>query len=202
MTYKKGLIIFIRNPELGKVKTRLAKSVGDLRALEIYTALLNYTRKIVQSTDCERFLFYADQITLNDNWSSVDFKKKVQVGNELGIRMSNAFQTLFDEGIEKAIIVGSDIAQLSSEIIEDAFLKLDHSDYVMGKALDGGYYLLGMKKPSPFLFQNIEWSTPNVAKETINKIISKKNSTVAFVDILSDIDYIEDWEKYGWDLSL
>ncbi len=198
--HKNGLIIFIRNPELGKVKTRLAKAVGDHKALEIYKALLIHTKDVAQSVECERFLFYTNSISEKDNWSSENFNKNVQVGNELGIRMSNAFQTLFDEGIEKVIIVGSDIAKLSTKIIEDAFSKLKTSDYVMGKALDGGYYLLGMKKPSPFLFEDIEWSTPNVGQETINKI-KMNGKSISFVETLSDIDYIKDWEKWGWKLG-
>ncbi len=196
---ERGLIVFIRNPEKGKVKTRLANSVGDDQALKIYKSLLNHTRKVVEAVDCKRFLFYSVRIHEKDGWSDNHFDKYLQKGDELGIRMQNAFKTLFDNGIEKAVIVGSDIARLSPEIIENAFQSLDKTDFVMGKALDGGYYLLGMKSPTPSLFKNMVWSTSKVAEETIHRI-HQLGKCVSLVESLSDIDFIEDWEQWGWEV--
>ena len=199
MSKNNGLIIFIRNPEKGKVKTRLAKSVGDEEALKIYKSLLNHTKEVVEAVDCKRFLFYSERIYENDGWSNQKFVKHIQKGQELGIRMENAFQTLFDEGVQKAIIVGSDIAELSTDIIDDAFEQLDQSDAVMGKALDGGYYLLGMKRPMPTLFRDMVWSTSKVGLET-EKRIHQLGYSLSFVKTLSDIDHIEDWEQWGWEV--
>ena len=199
MTNTEGaLILFIRNPEKGKVKTRLAKSVGEEQALEIYKALLDQTRKVSLAVPVRRLLFYSEHISQQDDWASEDFEKFLQQGNDLGERMHHAFLKALRLAA-KAVIVGSDIAQIKPEIIQDAFIALDDHDYVIGPALDGGYYLLGMKTPSPELFSGIEWSTSTVCEETI-AIIHQHGKTCAKVASLSDIDYAEDWEQYGWKL--
>ncbi|MCG8329373.1 MAG: TIGR04282 family arsenosugar biosynthesis glycosyltransferase [Chitinophagales bacterium] len=199
MTNTEGaLILFIRNPEKGKVKTRLAKSVGEEQALEIYKALLDQTRKVSLAVPVRRLLFYSEHINQQDDWASEDFEKFLQQGNDLGERMHHAFLKALRLAA-KAVIVGSDIAQIKPEIIQNAFTALDDHDYVIGPALDGGYYLLGMKTPSPELFSGIEWSTSTVCEETI-AIIHQNGKTCAKVASLSDIDYAEDWEQYGWKL--
>ena len=199
MTKTEGaLILFIRNPEKGKVKTRLAKSLGEEQALEIYKALLGHTRKISLAVPVRRLLFYSEHINYQDEWSSVDFEKYLQQGDDLGERMHRAFLKALRLA-SKAVIVGSDIAQIKPEIIQNAFAALDDHDYVIGPALDGGYYLLGMKTPSLELFSGIEWSTSTVCEETI-AIIHQNGKTCAKVASLSDIDYAEDWKQYGWKL--
>lgn len=195
---KRGLIIFIRNPEKGKVKTRLAKGVGEERALAIYKALLSKTRRVAQDIEAHRFLFYSEAVAHRDAWPSSDFDKRVQAGADLGARMEHAFEQALNE-VERAVIVGSDIAQIEKSIIEKAFKILDNHDFVLGPALDGGYYLLGMKKPSPHLFQQMVWSTPDVATQTLKRI-KDEGGSYGLVDTLSDIDYAEDWKKYGWEI--
>ncbi len=193
-----ALIIFIRNPELGKVKTRLAKSVGDEKALDIYKALLEHTRKTVLQIDANRLLFYADRVIPDDDWSSLDFIKFAQVDEDLGGRMHHAFVKALEKN-QKAVIVGSDLPQINAPIIQEAFQKLEEYDYVIGPALDGGYYLLGMKTPAPILFENIEWSTPHVFTQTVQRIESLGGTWYELPE-LSDVDYLEDWERYGWEL--
>jgi rSAM/selenodomain-associated transferase 1 len=193
-----ALIIFIRNPELGKVKTRLAKSVGNEKALAIYKSLLAHTRSTVLQVDVNRLLFYADKLNHDDAWSSADFIKFVQVDEDLGGRMHRAFVTALENNL-KAVIVGSDLPQINAQIIQEAFQKLDEYPYVIGPAVDGGYYLLGMKQPSPELFEDMEWSTPLVFEQTIRKI--KKMGKLWYeLPKISDVDYLEDWQKYGWKL--
>ena len=94
---KKALIIFVRNPELGKVKTRLAKSVGDEKALEIYKDLLRHTHEITLDVACDKFIFYADAINTTDIWENNLFNKELQIGNDLGQKMNNAFLKLFQK---------------------------------------------------------------------------------------------------------
>ena len=112
--------------------------------------------------------------------------------------MAHAFDAALIRA-DTAIIVGSDIAQIDTSIIEHAFAALSSHDYVIGPALDGGYYLLGMKRPSPELFRDMEWSTNQVAKITQERIL-ETGGTVAFAPTLSDIDYADDWEKHGWEI--
>lgn len=201
MNQKKNsaLIVFIKNPRLGKVKTRLARTLGKKKALQIYQALLSHTRLVSLGVDINRHLYYSHFIDHNDNWSSENFDKQLQLGNDLGIRMSNAFQEILIQH-DKAIIIGSDCASLSPEIIKNAFELLDENDFVVGPALDGGYYLLGMNHFHPEVFQDIEWSTSSVFDLTIQKI-KCLNKTYALAPKLSDIDTEADWIKYGWKLA-
>ena len=195
----KTLILFIRNPEKGKVKTRLAKGVGEEKALRIYQALLEHTRRQALAVRARRLLFYADYINRGDAWKEADFEKHLQEGEDLGARMQHSFEVALRQA-RSALIVGSDIAQLSARIIEDAFRQLQTHDFVIGPAVDGGYYLLGMKAATPTLFEGIEWSTPTVFVETV-AIIDGMGKTYALAPELSDIDYAEDWERYGWGLE-
>lgn len=195
---KRALIIFVRNPEKGKVKTRLAKTLGEDKALAIYKALLARTRTVAGGVDALRLLFYSVQVRTNDDWPAGTFEKHQQQGNDLGERMAHAFEVALQRA-EAAIIVGSDIAQIDTSIIEQAFAALSSHDYVIGPAIDGGYYLLGMKRHSPELFRDMEWSTDQVAKITQDRIL-ENGGTLGFAPTLSDIDYAEDWEKYGWEI--
>jgi len=194
-----ALILFVRNPEKGKVKTRLARAVGEEQALKIYKALLQHTREVAAQVEARRLLFYSEAIQRQDAWPEDQFEKFLQRGDSLGARMHHAFEQALQLA-PRAVIVGSDIAQIRPDIIEKAFTALNTHEYVIGPAIDGGYYLLGMNQPSPELFMGIEWSTPTVCEETL-AIIEQKGATCAKVDTLSDIDYAEDWERYGWEIE-
>ncbi|MFT6320600.1 MAG: rSAM/selenodomain-associated transferase 1 [Granulosicoccus sp.] len=194
-----AIIVFIKNIEKGKVKTRLAATVGDDQALKIYEALLEHTQKVVRAVDAERFLFYSSFVEKEDEWSADFFHKKVQSQGDLGSRMSDAFQDVLEKN-GKAIIVGSDCASLTPEIIKAALDKLDEYPFVIGPTFDGGYYLLGMNSFEPSVFENIEWSTETVFPKTLLRMASLEKRCY-FMPQLSDIDYEEDWVKYGWDLT-
>ncbi|MEY4902229.1 MAG: hypothetical protein RLZZ292_44 [Bacteroidota bacterium] len=186
-----SLLIFIKNPILGKVKTRLAATVGNDEALAIYTILLNYTRRLTEQVKAARFLFYSDFVAENDGWATTHFIKKVQHGNDLGDRMFHAFE----EGLvthSKSVIIGSDCATLTLEIIDAAYTNLDQYDVVIGPANDGGYYLLGLKKANRVLFENIIWSSEQVLAQTIERI-NNQNLSYSLLPMLSDVDTEEDW---------
>ncbi|MFT4762467.1 MAG: rSAM/selenodomain-associated transferase 1 [Paraglaciecola sp.] len=193
-----ALLIFIKNIEKGKVKTRLAATVGDDRALAIYQALLGHTRKIAAATDAERYLFYSQFIKKEDAWSNTDFQKVLQIQGDLGEKMAEGFRHAF-QSQEKVVIVGSDCASLTAEIVADAFKVLNDKDFVIGPAIDGGYYLIGMRQFLPEVFQGIEWSTAAVFPDTVKKIEGMGN-TFGLLPELSDIDFEEDWDKYGWEI--
>lgn len=196
--YRQALLIFIKNPEKGKVKTRLAATVGDERALKIYRALLKYTRNLALEVASERYLFYSRFIEENDEWSGRQFHKKLQEGKDLGERMYRAFEwTLERHG--KAVIIGSDCATLTPAIVEEAFRRLDDHDCVIGPATDGGYYLLGLRETRPELFRDIPWSTDQVRSLTIERI-EALGQTYFLLPELSDIDRAEDWDEYGWEV--
>lgn len=194
-----ALLIFIKNPEKGKVKTRLAKTLGDDQALKIYLALLAHTRKTVEVIEADRYLYYSSFINKEDDWESRSFKKALQIEGDLGQKMGAAFKEVLAQH-EKVLIIGSDCASLRPGIIEEAFAALDQRDFVIGPALDGGYYLLGMKTFQPQIFQDINWSTAEVLPQTL-EVIKDLEKTVYQLESLSDIDFEEDWEKYGWPLD-
>ena len=190
---EKALIIFTRNPELGKCKTRLAKTIGDVAALNIYKLLLNHTANIAKKVDVERFVFYSENIIEEDIWDKKYFNKLSQKGNDLGERMHHAFEILFQKGFEKVVIIGSDLLDLNVNIIEEAYQKLDDNDVIIGPAKDGGYYLLGMKKNHQNIFKNKNWGTSSVRKDTLSDLIDYQ---LILLETLNDIDTFEDMKHY------
>ncbi|MHB0754770.1 TIGR04282 family arsenosugar biosynthesis glycosyltransferase [Polaribacter sp. M15] len=193
MKKKNLLLIFTRNPELGKAKTRLAKTVGDETALEIYKFLLQKTRDISLKVNADKAVYYSVKIRKNDIWDNNSYQKHQQKGDDLGIRMHNAFKNGFEAGYEKIIIIGSDLYDLTSTNIDNAFHQLDKNDVVIGPALDGGYYLLGMKKMHPQVFLNKNWGTETVRKDTLANLQDKK---VFLLKELNDVDLFEDIEHH------
>lgn len=192
----KALIIFIRNIEKGKVKTRLAKSLGDEEALRIYIKLLGHARHTAAAVEAERYVYYSHFVEAADEWRAPVFHKALQQGDDLGARMGHAFEEVL-QSHTKAVIIGSDCASLTPHIVEEAFAALDEHPYVLGPALDGGYYLLGMRQPSPSLFSDMAWSTPEVASITLRRI-AELGGTAHLLPALSDIDEAADWEQYGF----
>ncbi|MCF8713975.1 TIGR04282 family arsenosugar biosynthesis glycosyltransferase [Joostella atrarenae] len=194
MNNKNTLLIFTRNPKLGKVKTRLAKTIGDKKALEIYIFLLEHTAKVTRNSDCEKKVYYSEEMAENDIWETPPFDKKLQMGSDLGIRMMNAFKDSFSVGYEKAIVIGSDLYDITEKHIEEAFSKLDTNDVVIGPAQDGGYYLLGMKKLYPEIFQQKKWGTNTVLRDTLEDL---KTVDVALLEELNDVDVYDDIKDHA-----
>lgn len=191
-----ALVIFVRNPISGQVKTRLAKDIGDERALAIYLQLLQHTLEITRGLSFRKFIYYADEVSDYDLWSVPGYTKRKQNGNDLGERMLNSFKELFDQGFTRIIIIGSDCLQLKTENLEEAVALLESNNAVIGPANDGGYYLLGLTKFYPDLFTNKPWSTDKVFAKTIDDFINHGIS-YALLDELSDIDDVTDLEENG-----
>ena len=188
-----AIIIFIRNPILGKVKTRLAREIGDLQALQIYNQLLNITRDVSLESHAIKYLFYSDFIENDDEWDS-NYNKMLQTGNDLGERMKVAFQSILQRH-SKCIIIGSDCPYISEKLIESAFTSLDQNDVVIGPAKDGGYYLLGMNKLILEIFTDMAWSQQHLLTQTKAKL-DELNYSYCELDILEDIDTLKEWENY------
>ena len=195
-----GIIIFLKNPEKGKVKTRLAASIGDDQALEVYNKLVEHTLVVVDPLQVQKYVFYDEELGNNSFSLNHEFKKYIQKGRDLGEKMSNAFKTVFAEGVDKAIIIGSDCPEITTELISRGFSKLNENDIVIGPASDGGYYLLGMKKLYSDFFINKEWSSTSVLADTV---IDVQRLDLSFypLPVLSDIDVKEDLERWQMHLS-
>jgi hypothetical protein len=183
------LIIFTRNPELGKCKTRLAATVGDEVALEVYLFLLKHTISITEDLPVIKQVHYSIKIRDNDLWNEAAFIKKQQIGDDLGTRMHRAFQQGFEDGYKRIIIIGSDMFDLDQQDLEEAFSALNTNDFVIGPAEDGGYYLLGMRSLKAELFQNKNWGTSSVLKDTLSNL---KNEKLHLLLQKNDIDDYED----------
>ncbi|AXT56856.1 TIGR04282 family arsenosugar biosynthesis glycosyltransferase [Aquimarina sp. MMG015] len=186
---KNLLMIFTRNPELGKCKTRLAATIGNQAALEVYELLLDHTVTITKNLSVTKEVHYSTRIGQNDIWDPTIYNKKQQEGKDLGIRMYNAFQNGFESGYTNIIIIGSDMYDLSQHDIENAFEALKNNEYVIGPAEDGGYYLFGMKSLNSKVFQNKSWGTNTVLQNTLNDI---QQTNVKLLEERNDVDYYED----------
>ena len=192
---RRFLIIFVKNPVAGKVKTRLARTMGDEAALHIYRILLAAARETALGVDAKRLLCYSDDVIADDAWDPTFFRKEKQAEGDLGRRMAAAFGRAFALGAHKAVIMGSDCPDLSAHIVRRAYEALDCADVCMGPTFDGGYYLLGMKRPHDALFDDVAWSTEKVAAETRRRIVGAGLS-VAELPMLGDIDEEDDWRRW------
>ena len=190
-----ALIIFIKNPEKGKVKTRLAKTLGDEKSLKIYNALLYHTHKVAKKINADKFVFYSSFINETDEWENNLFKKRLQKGNNLGFKMQNAVENIFIDGYKKVCIIGSDCIEITDAIINQCFIELNSVDVVIGPAKDGGYYLLCIKKLYAELFQNISWSTAHVLNETL-RICEQLQLSYFLLPELIDIDVENDLSQF------
>jgi len=186
---KNLLLIFTRNPVLGKCKTRLAAKVGDETALNIYKFLLQHTVDFTKDLEAAKQVYYSEEIWEDDIWDATYFDKRLQSGEDLGARMANAFQAGFSSGFEKIIVIGSDMFDLNKADIKSAFSELRHNDYVIGPASDGGYYLLGMTTFNLELFQNKLWGKSSVFEATLKDL---ENEKLSLLDERNDIDLYED----------
>lgn len=196
---KNLILIFTRNPELGKCKTRLAKTIGDHNALTIYKMLLQHTANVVEQVSYDKAVYYSVKIRDHDIWDNSIYQKFQQQGADLGIRMQNAFKNSFNAGYEKVLIVGSDLYDLTPQHIQQAFSQLNTHDVTIGPAEDGGYYLLGMKTLHSNIFENKDWGTETVQKDTLNDL---KEQTVYLLEELNDIDVYKDLKKHDQLLNL
>lgn len=191
------LLIFIKNLELGKVKTRLAKTIGDEKALEVYKDLLKHTHKITFPLQCDKAIFYSNFIEKEDIWENNIYQKFQQAGESLGERMATAFEKAFEMNYKQVGIIGSDCAELQTQILEKGLNSLQNKDFSIGPAKDGGYYFLGMSKFQKIVFENKTWSQENVFQDTIQDF-KNLNASFEILETLSDVDYEADLKTlYG-----
>ncbi len=188
-----GLIVFLRLPEKGKVKTRLAATLGEDAALKIYNDLICITLDLVSVSEIPTYLFYAGGLP-HPPERNIRFSYHHQSDGDLGSKMADALSIVLNNH-KKALIIGSDCPDLTPEILHTCCQSLVEKDIVLGPTEDGGYYLLGCKALNPALFANIKWGTPSVLGQTIEKI-QGENLSYCLLQKLQDIDTAEDWNRY------
>ncbi|MBU1043952.1 MAG: TIGR04282 family arsenosugar biosynthesis glycosyltransferase [Candidatus Omnitrophica bacterium] len=190
---KNALIIFAKYPEPGKVKTRLAKTIGNVNASKLYELFVPLIIKRTKSDNYQTIVFFdpGEKHEQVKKWLNGEVNLFAQSSGALGERLKTAFAQIFSLGSEKVVVIGSDSPLLDQAMIDQAFFALDKSDCVIGPSSDGGYYLLGIKKPAPELFDLNVWSTNLVFVKTKQKAM-KLNYKLSILDEHFDIDEKED----------
>jgi rSAM/selenodomain-associated transferase 1 len=198
-----AVIVFMRAPLQGKVKTRLAKTLGEEKAAEFYRLCAeSIASEISQlSQSITKYISFAEKIDGNQASLLINlgFEIAVQEGGDLGERLGNAFAMTLRNGARKVVILASDVPDLTASLINEAISSLDDSDVVIGPSYDGGYYLIGMKELHTGLFHNISWGTEKVYRETL-RAIKQEGLVVRQLPILIDIDTEADlhhWLREG-----
>jgi len=182
------VIVFVKNIKLGTVKTRLAKTIGDIGAFEVYSELVKITEKATLELDIDTRIYFSN-VVVDSKWKN-EFKA-VQKGVDLGERMLNAFKDGFEAGYKRIVLIGSDLPDISSTHITNGIEALKNNDVVFGPAEDGGYYLVGMSSLEASIFKNKPWSQPHLFTETLQELQSNKVS-IGILASLNDIDTYED----------
>lgn len=184
------VIVFVKNIKLGKVKTRLAKTIGDQAAYEVYKELVNITKQATKTLEIPSRIYFSDALVEHE-WGNAH--KAVQQGSDLGERMKNAFLQGFSEGYERIVLIGSDLPDINTSHIVEGLEALKQVEVVFGPAEDGGYYLIGLSKMNHEVFDNKPWSQRHLLSETLSEL-QQNNTTFRTLEVLNDIDTFEDLE--------
>ncbi len=196
------LIIFTRYPVPGAAKTRLIPALGAEGAAELHRQMAEHTvaqSRVLQSSEAVtvEVRFAGGSAAAMEAWLGGGLCYQLQGEGDLGDRLIRAFQSAFDDGATSVVIIGTDCPELNAPLLQQAFKQLRHCDLVLGPAVDGGYYLIGLRFPISDLFQQIAWSTAIVLHQTV-EIAERLGLAIAYLPTLSDVDYPEDlpiWEK-------
>jgi hypothetical protein len=195
------LVMFVKYPEPGQVKSRLALTLGDRDAAQVYKTV---TAKLISAVappskgaGYDMAVAYSPADAADDmrTWLGSGIQLRPQTGANLGDRMRKAFADGFALGYKRIVIIGSDCPAVTQKLIIEALRKLDRHEVVIGPAADGGYYLIGLCQAEPNLFTVIDWSTEHVLAQTIERCNTLHRSYVLLPE-LRDIDQIEDLAYY------
>ena len=195
------LLIFAREPVLGRVKTRLAADIGPEAALAVYRELLALTAAAVTASAVPATVWLAeaphpaaDAAQPRPEWPDLPWRVQPPA-DQLGERMAHAFDTAFAAGAGRVVVIGTDCPGLRPAILQQAFAALEAHDVVVGPAEDGGYYLLGLRERQPALFANKDWSTATVLPDTLADA-ARLGLRVARLPVLHDVDSGRDLEAW------
>lgn len=188
------LLVFVKRPRAGEVKTRLARDVGAEDAASLYQAMAEH---VLASTapvggGYAREVWFAPHDAEADlaRWLPAE-ERVAQVSGDLGRRMAHAFESAFARGAARAVLIGTDAPALGRAQVERAFAELHGHDLVLGPACDGGYYLVGLTAPQAALFDGVAWSTDAVYASTLDRARSLGLRTAALPE-LRDVDTLAD----------
>ncbi|MGI9078458.1 MAG: TIGR04282 family arsenosugar biosynthesis glycosyltransferase [Gemmatimonadaceae bacterium] len=195
---RRAVVIFARAPDLGKVKTRLAAELGEQEALDIYTGLAENTARVVAALpQCDRIVAYTpkDACVRMRAWLGAGFSYEAQCDGDLGTRMAHAFRRRFEDNAERVLLIGTDAPGIDCRILEEGLAALSNNDVVIGPALDGGYYVIGLRAPHAVVFENVSWSATDTLLRSI-AAARRAGLSVHLLPELSDIDTAQDWSRW------
>ncbi len=196
---KDYLILFGRYPQPGRTKTRLIPALGPTGAAAVQKRLTEQimgTARVVSAQTGVNLMFCYDGGNRQKLGDWLDLKRVAcipQATGDLGDRMRAAIAGAFQRGAEHVILIGTDIPELSSAILKDAFQQIRRHDLVIGPSTDGGYWLVGMNRPAD-IFNGIPWSTPAVLKQTLTRA-RRMEMRIHLLDPLSDLDEPGDLDR-------
>ncbi|SHF46075.1 hypothetical protein SAMN02745206_02025 [Desulfacinum infernum DSM 9756] len=195
---RNALILFARNPEPGRVKTRLAKHIGDRAACNLYERLLRFALGLIEDfrttaprTDVFAAVTPAESVPTFRDRFSIPWAVFPQEGDHLGERMALAFRKLFLRGYDRVLLLGSDLADVNAQDLQGAFRALDGAEAVLGPAEDGGFYAVGLRRPCPAAFQDPQWGTSDVLERTL-KALKSEGLATRLLPARRDVDRPED----------
>jgi len=180
---KDCLIVFVKEPEAGKVKTRLQRYLSPGMCIKLYKAFLKDTLELVRAIKCsDKVLAYESSAPAPKYLKKIaqDFLFHKQEGRNLGEKMYRAFRFAKRNKCGNTIIIGSDSPHLPAKYIEEAYRRLVKNDIILGPSYDGGYYLVGLKEPCLGIFKGVQWSSETVLEDTVKnaRFLSKKVSVL------------------------
>ena len=195
-TSRNRLILFTRYPQPGRTKTRLIPYLGAEGAAALQRQMTEYVLTQVRAMTSQFPLsvevrFAGGDVPRMKAWLGGEWVYQPQGDGDLGDRMSRAAQQGFQAGMERIVVIGSDCPGITPQHLIQAFQQLQQKDLVLGPAVDGGYYLIGLRQAQSALFQNIAWSTSDVFQQT-NEIAQQLGLAIAYLERLSDVDHPED----------
>ena len=189
-------LLFLRAPRIGTVKTRLARDLGDQPALAAYRHLLDHLHRALRNVSRIQLCVTPDDASAEvEPWRHPGWTVAPQGPGDLGARLARAIQSHLDGGAPSVVIIGSDCPQVQPSDLEEAHRQLRDHDVVLGPATDGGYWLIGVRRFLPALFESMPWGTDVVLAETLRRA-HHAGRTVAILRTLSDIDTAEDWARW------
>jgi uncharacterized protein len=193
-----SILVFVRAPRLGGVKTRLAREVGDARALAVYRRLAEHTLAVAGRTGAAVCVHYAPAEGIDEvrEWLGAGASYRPQAEGDLGARLEAAFDTAFARGARRVVVVGSDLPALTAGLLRHTRDVLERRGAVIGPAHDGGYYLLGLTAARPRLFRAMAWSTRHVFAGTRSRLRAEGVEPV-LLPTLRDVDYAADLPDWG-----
>lgn len=195
---REALLVFLRVPEPGRAKTRLIPALGPEGAVRVYERVARHVLEQggrVQRPSLERLAFVAPDGGAQEltAWGEGAFEMLPQGSGDLGERMSAAFERAFARGAERAVIIGTDCPDVDAALLGRAFDALDEHDAVLGPALDGGYYLLGLRGRRPEAFRDVPWSSPDTLSRTRDRL-RQSGARWTELERLRDLDDPDDLE--------